>query len=83
MMFFKQEKLFENLQDGEMNSCKHVPDKEVTGFEDAWYGSRKIGNYESGYEYKPILCALCGSKIKANKNLTEWQLQEECGDEKF
>lgn len=58
-------------------NCKHIPTKHVNRFEDAWYGSRRIGNYESGYTYEPILCALCHAKIKANKELTVWELQEE------
>lgn len=51
---------------------KHEPDKEVTRFEDAWMGSRRSGNYESGRTYKDILCRHCGIHIKANYALTEW-----------
>jgi hypothetical protein len=51
---------------------EHVPTEAVTRFEDAWYGSRRIGNYESGYKYEPILCS-CGIQIKANRELTLWE----------
>lgn len=54
-------------------TCKHVPHKVIASFEDAWYGSIKIGNYERGYTYEPIVCRNCGVKIKANKDLTKWE----------
>lgn len=58
-------------------NCNHVPTKDITRFEDARYGFQRLGNYESGYNYEPIICALCNQKIKANKQLTVWELQEE------
>jgi hypothetical protein len=58
-------------------TCKHVPDKVVTRFEDAWMGTRMSGNYESGRTYTPILCEHCKKNIKANKELTEWVLVTE------
>lgn len=57
-------------------TCQHVPAKEVTRFEDAWMGTRMTGNHESGRTYEPILCRHCGKAIKANKELTAWEINE-------
>lgn len=57
-----------------MKRHKHVPDGIVTRFDDAWMGSRRSGNYESGRTYKLILCKTCKKNIKANRGLTKWEV---------
>lgn len=56
--------------------CKHAPHKEIHRFDDAWMGSIRKGSYESERTYEPIVCRHCGTKIRANKELTEWVVND-------